>query len=89
VGAECHDWDDEVEVEQVPANLWSSAHTSINSGGGLWDPPAFDSQGNLYVGVANPAPFPGAKGLPWGSSRPDPDLYTNSIVKVNPDTGKV
>ena len=74
---------------EVPANLWSSAHTDINSGGGQWDPPTFDDHGNLYVGVANPAPFPGTAQYPWGSSRPGPDLYTNSIVKLDEKTGKL
>ena len=78
---------------EVPANLWSDKYTQLNSGGGQWYPPTFDGQGNLYVGVANPAPFPGvkagAKSLPWGSSRPGPDLYTDSIVKLDEQTGKV
>ena len=74
---------------EVPANLWSAKHKHINSGGGQWYPPTFDGQGHLYVGVANPAPFPGAKGLPWGSSRPGPDLFTDSIVKLDEQTGKV
>ncbi len=52
-------------------------------------PPTFDGHGNMYVGVANPAPFPGAPGFPWGSSRPGPDLYTDSIVKLDEQTGKV
>jgi outer membrane protein assembly factor BamB len=77
------------KFEQVPKNLWSSKNTSINSGGGLWDPPTFDSQGNLYIGIANPAPFPGTVKFPWGSSRPGPDLYTDSIVKLNRETGKL
>jgi outer membrane protein assembly factor BamB len=75
--------------DEVPANLWSNRYEHINSGGGQWYPPTFDGQGNLYVGVSNPAPFPGAKGLPWGSSRPGPDLYTDSIVKLDEQTGKV
>jgi outer membrane protein assembly factor BamB len=74
---------------EVPANLWSDKHTNINSGGGQWDPPTFDGQGNLYIGVSNPAPFTGTPKLPWGSSRPGPDLYTNSIVKLNATTGKL
>jgi outer membrane protein assembly factor BamB/plastocyanin len=77
------------KFEQVPANLWSSKNTSINSGGGLWDPPTFDSQGNLYIGIANPAPWPGTAKFPWGSSRPGPNLYTDSIVKLNGQTGKL
>jgi glucose dehydrogenase len=74
---------------EVPRDLWSPAHTSINSGGGLWDPPTFDGHGHLYVGVANPAPFPGSAQFPWGSSRPGPDLYTDSIVKLDEQTGKL
>ena len=75
--------------EEVPADLWSKAHTNVNSGGGQWDPPSFDAAGNLYVGVSNPAPFPGTKALPYGTSHPGPNLYTDSIVKLNKDTGKV
>ncbi|HEX6519149.1 MAG TPA: PQQ-binding-like beta-propeller repeat protein [Streptosporangiaceae bacterium] len=61
--------------------LWGNP--AVNSGGGLWYPPSFDSQGNLYVGVANPAPPGGAPGYPWGTSRPGPNLYTDSVVKLS------
>ncbi len=73
----------------VPEDLWSSEHIDINSGGGLWYSPAFDEQGNMYIGTGNPAPFPGTSQYPWGSSRPGPDLYTDSIVKLNATTGKL
>jgi alcohol dehydrogenase (cytochrome c) len=66
-------------------NLWGNP--AINSGGGLWDPPSFDAQGNLYIGIANPGPIgqtPWPKGYPWGTSRPGPDLYTDSVVKLSP-----
>jgi glucose dehydrogenase len=66
-------------------NLWGNP--AVNSGGGLWDPPSFDSQGNLYIGVANPGPIGQTgwpKGYPWGTSRPGPDLYTDSVVKLSP-----
>src|ERR1022692_228608 len=66
-------------------NLWGKP--AINSGGGLWDPPSFDSQGNLYLGIANPGPIGQSglpKGYPWGTSRPGPDLYTDSVVKLSP-----
>jgi glucose dehydrogenase len=43
----------------------------------------------MYIGVANPAPFPGTKKYPWGSSRPGPNLYTDSLVKLNAATGKL
>jgi outer membrane protein assembly factor BamB len=66
-------------------SLWGNP--AINSGGGLWDPPSFDSQGNIYIGIANPGPigesgWPG--GYPWATSRPGPDLYTDSVVKLSP-----
>jgi alcohol dehydrogenase (cytochrome c) len=66
-------------------NLWGN--TAINSGGGLWDPPSFDTQGNIYIGIANPGPIGQTgwpSGYPWGTSRPGPDLYTDSVVKLSP-----
>jgi outer membrane protein assembly factor BamB len=68
-------------------NLWGNR--KVNSGGGQWDPPSFDAQGNLYVAVANPAPFVGTNKFPWGSSRPGDNLYTDSVVKLNAKTGKM
>jgi outer membrane protein assembly factor BamB len=73
----------------VPENLWSPAHTDINSGGGLWHPPAFDENGDVYVDVANPAPWPGTNEFPWGSSRPGPNPHTNTLVKLNRKDGKI
>jgi alcohol dehydrogenase (cytochrome c) len=66
-------------------DLWG--HPGLNSGGGLWDPPSFDAQGNLYIGIANPGPIGQSgwpHGYPWGTSRPGPDLYTDSVVKLSP-----
>ena len=73
----------------VPEGLWSSAHKDINSGGGLWHPPGFDDNGDVYIAVANPAPWPGSNEFPWGSSRPGPNLHSNSIVKLNREDGKM
>jgi outer membrane protein assembly factor BamB len=73
----------------VPENLWSPAHQDINSGGGLWHPPAFDDNGDVYVDVANPAPWPGTNKLPWGSSRPGPNPHSNTLVKLNREDGKI
>jgi alcohol dehydrogenase (cytochrome c) len=66
-------------------NLWG--HPGLNSGGGLWDPPSFDRHGNIYIGIANPGPIGQGgwpSGYPWGTSRPGPDLYTDSVVKLSP-----
>jgi outer membrane protein assembly factor BamB len=75
--------------DTVPQNLWSAENVSINTGGGLWYAPAFDEHGSMYIGVGNPGPFPGTSQFPWGSSRPGPNLYTDSIVKLNASTGKL
>ncbi len=63
-------------------DLWGNP--GVNSGGGLWYPPSFDAQGNIYLGIGNPAPIFGTKEYPLGSSRPGPDLYTDSVVKLSP-----
>jgi glucose dehydrogenase len=63
-------------------DLWGN--TQVNSGGGQWYPPSFDAQGNIYLGVANPGPVFGTKAYPWATSRPGPDLYTDSVVKLSP-----
>lgn len=73
--------------DTVPKSLWGDP--SINAGGGLWYPPSFDDEGGMYFGVGNPVPFPGESSKPWGSSRPGPNLYTNSIVKLDAKTGKL
>ncbi|HEY6731656.1 MAG TPA: PQQ-binding-like beta-propeller repeat protein [Solirubrobacterales bacterium] len=73
--------------ETVPKDLWGDKKT--NSGGGLWYPPSFDEKGFMYFGTGNPAPYPGTAKKPWGSSRPGPNLYTNSLVKLNAKSGKL
>jgi alcohol dehydrogenase (cytochrome c) len=55
----------------APEWSWDEAETlwarpSVNSGGGLWDPPSFDSQGNIYLGIANPGPLGGTTAYPSG-----------------------
>jgi alcohol dehydrogenase (cytochrome c) len=67
-------------------DLWG--HPEINSGGGAWYPPAIDPDAGLaYFGIANPAPFPGVPGYPNGTSRPGPNLYTDSVVALDLETG--
>lgn len=73
--------------DTVPEDLWGSK--SVNAGGGLWYAPSFDGKGFMYFGVGNPVPFPGTPKYPWGSSRPGPNLYTDSIVKLDARTGKL
>ena len=74
--------------DTVEGDLWG--HPEVNSGGGAWYPPAVDRERGLaYVGVANPAPFPGTAEWPNGSSRPGPNLYTNSLVALDLRTGEL
>ena len=66
--------------------LWGNP--TVNSGGGSWYPPSYlPSLGLLYVGIANPAPFVGTAQYPNGSSRPGPNLFTDSTVALNPVNG--
>jgi outer membrane protein assembly factor BamB len=70
------------------ANLWGNP--AVNSGGGSWYPPSFSSAaGLIYVGVANPGPFVGSPQYPNGSSRPGPNLYTDSTVALRIANGRL
>ena len=69
--------------------LWSKKNRTINAGGGVWYAPSFDEEGGMYIGTGNPVPFPGAEGQPWGAGRPGPNLYTDSMVKLDAKTGKL
>jgi outer membrane protein assembly factor BamB len=73
--------------DTVPKSLWGNKKE--NAGGGLWYPPTFDEKGSMYFGTGNPVPYPGTASQPWGASRPGPNLYTNSMVKLNAKTGKL
>jgi outer membrane protein assembly factor BamB len=73
--------------DTVSKGLWGDAQA--NFGGGLINPPAFDTKGSMYFGVGGPGPLPGTKRDPWGASRPGPNHYTDSIVKLDAKTGKL
>ncbi len=67
-------------------DLWGNP--AVNSGGGAWYPPSIDAErGQVVWGIANPAPFPGTPEFPNGSSRPGPNLYTDSAVALDVRTG--
>jgi glucose dehydrogenase len=69
-------------------DLWGNP--TVNSGGGSWYPPAVDTRsGVVYWGTANPGPFPGTAQYPNGSSRPGPNLYTDSTVALSLNTGRL
>lgn len=73
--------------DTVPSELWG--HRDVNFGGGMSFAPAFDGEGAMYIGVGSPGPVPGNERFPWGSSRPGPNIYTDSVVKLNAKTGKL
>ena len=63
-------------------DLWGNP--DINSGGGAWYPPAVDTgTGQTFWGIGNPAPYPGTADFPSGSSRPGPNLYTDSELAIS------
>jgi glucose dehydrogenase len=68
-------------------NLWGNPR--VNSGGGLWYPPSFDADGNLYFGVGNAGPWAGTPDYPNGTSRPGANDYASSIVSLDPVSGAV
>jgi alcohol dehydrogenase (cytochrome c) len=64
--------------ESWPNGLWE------HGGGTMWMPGTFDPELNtLYWGTGNPTPDYD------GSVRPGDDLYTCSVVALDPDTGKL
>ncbi len=63
---------------------WPSEYASVHGGGGAWVQGAYDPALNLYYyGTANPNPVYAPQ------SRKGADLYTSSIIAINPDTGKM
>ena len=76
------------KLETVTGDLWGNPE--INSGSGCYFPPAVDTDtGSMFWGTSNPAPFPGTEEFPNGSSRPGPNLYTNSLLSVDHQTGEM
>lgn len=73
-----------VDSEQIWGN------PSVNSGSGAWCPPAIDTNtGITYWGTGNPAPVPGTDEFPSGSSRPGPNLCSDSLLALDSITGKL
>jgi len=66
-------------------NLWGQAR--VNAGGGVWYPPSVDEAGNIYFGTGNPAPWPEFATAPDAGTRPGPNLYSSSMVSLDPQTG--
>ncbi|WP_128916830.1 pyrroloquinoline quinone-dependent dehydrogenase [Bradyrhizobium nanningense] len=61
-------------------------------GGGAWMPGTYDPETNtIWWGTANPAPLYDWSGADWQKSGPRPgtNLYTTSVIALDPDTGKL
>ena len=69
-------------------DIWGNP--DINSGGGAWYPAAVDPKtGVTYWGTGNPGPWPGTDKYPSGTSRPGPNLYTNSLIALDGKSGEL
>jgi glucose dehydrogenase len=79
--------DEKWTFDTTTDDLWGNP--KVNTGGGLWQTPSVDSEGNVYMAVANPGPWSGTKQYPNGTSRPGDNLYTNSLVVLDGKTGKL
>ena len=66
------------------SETWADQRTIPTGGGGVWTEPSFDPETNLaYFGTANPVHMFDPQG------RPGDNLYTNSIIALDVDTGKL
>jgi alcohol dehydrogenase (cytochrome c) len=64
-------------------------HPLAAGGGGAWYPVSVDTAGRLYAGIANPGPWGGTPALPNGGAFPGPALYTDSLVVLDAETGRL
>jgi alcohol dehydrogenase (cytochrome c) len=72
------------EPGTAEAKTWPSVEAMKHGGGMTWGATTYDPELNLiYFGTGNPQPVIN------GRQRPGANLYTESIVALNPDTGKL
>jgi quinohemoprotein ethanol dehydrogenase len=68
------------------AATWTGDYWKTGTGGEVWDSIAFDRQFNrIYIGTGNPGPYDPKLRSPGGGD----NLYTDSIVALDADTGKL
>ena len=66
------------------SETWPNEYAMTHGGGMPWIPPTYDRELNLmYIGTGNPNP------VLSGQSRKGDNLWTCSVVALNPDTGKM
>ena len=78
-------WNTEPKAGEPGSETWPQGTDAITHGGGMtWMTGTYDAELNqLYWGTGNPNPVLN------GDVRKGDDLYTCSIVSLNPDTGKL
>jgi alcohol dehydrogenase (cytochrome c) len=78
-------WDVEPKLGRPGSETWPKHSEAIRHGGGMtWMTGTYDPELNLlYWGTGNPNP------VLDGSSRPGANLYTASVVALDPDSGKL
>jgi len=78
--------------ENDPARKTWGGDSWKTGGGGGWMAGGYDPKSNtVYWGTANPAPLYDWGGADWKTTgaRPGDNLYTTSVLGLDPDTGKV
>ncbi len=77
-------WYVDPSAGQPGADTWPDASARLHGGGNPWVPATYDPKLNLvYAATGNPNP------VYAGQGRLGRDLYTGSLVAINPDTGKL
>jgi alcohol dehydrogenase (cytochrome c) len=77
-------WYTHPEPGDPEAKTWPSVEAMLHGGGMTWGPSAYDPELNLYYfGTGNPQPVIAGRG------RQGDNLYTESIIALNPDSGKL
>ncbi len=77
-------WNSEPRPGEPGSETWPSEQAMLHGGGMTWLTGTYDPELNLlYWGTGNPNP------VHAGQSRKGEDLWTCSIVALNPDTGKM
>ena len=64
-------------------------HPAAAGGGGAWYTPSIDAKGDVYWGIANPYPLGGTRALPNGAAYAGAALYTDSLVELDGQTGRL
>lgn len=77
-------WYSTPDPGQPGSETWPNMDALMHGGGAIWIPGTYDPQLNLYYfGTSNPQP------VMAGQGRQGDNLWANSIVALNPDTGKM